>query len=73
MGKKLMPKMKMKIKKTGKMNSTFDFSISKLGYIAIFMKICGKNILTHFLGHFRLLEAKMKMKMKKYEKMNPIF
>ena len=32
--------------------------------MAIFMKIYGKKILTHFLGHFGLIDAKMKMKMK---------
>ena len=35
--------MKMKMKKFGKMTSIFEFSISKLGYVAIFMKILGKN------------------------------
>ena len=44
--------MKIKMKKFGKMNSIFEFSISKLGYMAIFMKICAKKILTHFAGHF---------------------
>ena len=29
MGKKLIPKMKMKMKKLGKMNSIFEFSISE--------------------------------------------
>ena len=57
--------MKMKIKKFGKMNSSFEFSISKLGYMAIFMKICAKKILTHFVGYFWLIEAKINMKIKK--------
>ena len=35
--------MKMKVKKYGKMFSIFQFSISKLGYVVIFMKI-GKKI-----------------------------
>ena len=35
--------MKMKMKKFGKMTSIFEFSISKSGYVAIFMKILGKN------------------------------
>ena len=47
-----MPKIKMKMKKLGKMNSIFEFSTSKLGYMAIFMKICPKKNLTYFVGHF---------------------
>ena len=39
MGKMLMPKMKMNMKNFGRMNLIFEFSISKLGYIAIFKKI----------------------------------
>ena len=39
MGKKSTPKMKMKMKKFGKMNLIFEFSISKLGYMEIVMKI----------------------------------
>ena len=35
-------KMKMKIKKFGKVSSIFKLCISKFGYIAIFMKICFK-------------------------------
>ena len=31
--------MKMKLKKIGKMNSIFEISMSKLGYMEIFMKI----------------------------------
>ena len=38
-GKKLMPKMKMRMKKFGKMNLVFLFLISKLGYMTIYMKI----------------------------------
>ena len=41
MGKKLMPKMKMK--KFRKKNLIFEFSISKLGCVAIFMKILRKK------------------------------
>ena len=69
-------KTKMKMKKSGKMNSIFELSISKLGYMAIFMKIFVKKILTHFIGHFWLILAKMKMlkiKIKKYGKMSLIF
>ena len=56
-----------------KMSSIFEFSISKLGYMAIFMKICGKKISTHFVGHFWLSKAKMKVKMKKYREMSSNF
>ena len=38
--------------KTWKMNLICEFSILKLGYMAISMKICGKQNLAHFLGHF---------------------
>ena len=34
----------MKIKRIEKAGSVFEFSISKLGCMAIFMKICGKKI-----------------------------
>ena len=40
------------MKKYGKMSSIFELSISKLGYVAVFMKICKK--MTHFLRHFFL-------------------
>ena len=63
-------KMKLKMKKIGKMIYVFEFSTSKLGYMAIFMKICAKNFLTLFVGHFWLIEAKMKMKMNKFGKMS---
>ena len=56
-----------------KMSSIFEFSISKLGFMAIFMKICGKKIWTHFVGHFWLSKAKMKVKMKKYREMSSNF
>ena len=36
---KLMQKMKMRMKKFGKMNLNFEYCISKLGYVTIFMKI----------------------------------
>ena len=54
----------MRMKKIGRMNLIFDFSISNLGYMAIFMKIWEKK-LTHFLRHFWLIRAKMKVQMKK--------
>ena len=56
--------MKMKMKKHGKMSPIFEFSISQLSYMAIFMKICGKIFLTHFLRRFWLIKAKMKMNIK---------
>ena len=65
--------MKMKMRKYGKTNPIFEFSLSKLGYMEIFMKIWEKKYLTHFIGHFWLIEAKMKMTMKKYGKMIAIF
>ena len=42
-GKKLMSKMRMKMRQFGRMNLVFEFSISKLGYVAIFMKIWEKK------------------------------
>ena len=54
--------MKMNMKKLGKMFLIFEFSISKLGYVVIFIKIGEKKFLTHFLRHFRLIKAKMKIK-----------
>ena len=48
--KRLMPKMKMKIKKFGRMNLIFGVSKSKLVYMTIFMKLRKK--LDHFLRHF---------------------
>ena len=54
----------MKMKKIGKMSPVYEFAISKLGDVAIFMKVCAK-FLTHFVGHFLLIEARMKMKMRK--------
>ena len=38
-----MPKMKMQMKKFERMNLIFEFSISKLGYVTIFMKILQKK------------------------------
>ena len=64
--------MKMKMKKIGKMSRVYEFAISKLGDVAIFMKVCPK-FLTHLVGYFLLIKARMKMKMKKYEKMSLIF
>ena len=58
--------------KIWKMILIFEFSISNLGHMAIFMKICAKNYLTHFAGYFWLIEAKINMKIKKYGKMSPI-
>ena len=47
MGKNLMPEMKMKIKSFAKMTLVFEFFISKLDYMEIFMEIKEKK-LTHF-------------------------
>ena len=44
--------MKMKMKKHGKMSPIFEFSISQLSYMVIFMKICGKKVLIHFFVTF---------------------
>ena len=49
MRKKLMPKTKMRMKKFGRMNLILEFSISKLGYMTIFMKIGEGKKLTYFL------------------------
>ena len=62
----------MKMKKIEKMSLIFEFSISKLGYTEIFIKVFGKNILTHFLGYYWLVKAKMKMNMKNYGKTSSI-
>ena len=37
-------KMKTKMEKFGKINSIFEFSIWKVGYLELFLKICGKKI-----------------------------
>ena len=73
MGKNFMPKRKMRMKKFARVNLIFEFSISKLGYINIFMKIWERKMLTHFLGHFWPIEVKMKLQIKKIEKMSLIF
>ena len=43
--------MKMKMKRLGKMNSIFEFAISKLGYVPVFMKVREK-ILDPFFKTF---------------------
>ena len=48
----IVAKMKMKIKKFGKMSAIFELSISKLGYMAIFMKICSKKKIDPFFRTF---------------------
>ena len=53
------------MKKFGKMSLIFELSISKLGYIAIFMKICFRTFLTN--------QSKNKNEDEKYRKMNSIF
>ena len=47
----------MKMKKIGKMSPVYEFAISKLGDVAIFMKVCAK-FLTHFVGHFFINRGK---------------
>ena len=37
-----------------RMSSIFDFSISKLGYIKIFMKISEKNEMKKFFNYFTI-------------------
>ena len=44
---KRMKKIENEIKKIGKMSSIFEFSISKLGYMEIFIKIREKNIFNY--------------------------
>ena len=39
MGKKLIPKTEIRMKKFGKMNCIFEFFISKVGFMTIYMKI----------------------------------
>ena len=65
-------KTKMKVKKYGKMSSIFEFSISKLRYVGIFMKVWEK-VFDPFLKIFLTNLGKMKMKMKKYGKIIWIF
>ena len=73
MGKKLIPKMKMKMKKFGKMNSIFELSISELGYMAIFIKICGKKNFDPLFRTFLTNQDKNENEDEKYGKMSPIF
>ena len=47
-------KMQMKIKKIGKMSSVFDFFISKLSYMEIFMKIWEKNEMKKLFNYFTI-------------------
>ena len=72
-GKKLMSKMKMSMKKFEKMNLIFEFSISKLSYVTIFMKIWEEKDLTLFLRHFWPIKTKMKMEIKNYGKISLIY
>ena len=41
--------MKMRMKKFGKMSSIFEFSISKLGYMKLFIKIWENKFFSNFL------------------------
>ena len=65
-------KTKMKMKKYRKMSSIFEFSTSRLGYVAIFIKI-GVKKFWPFFKTFLTIEGRMRMKMKKYGKMSLIF
>ena len=71
-GKKMNLKMKMSIKKFGRMSFISKSYTSKLGSMAVFMKIWEK-IFDPLLRHFWQIEAKVKMKMKKYGKISSIF
>ena len=48
MGKKLMPKKKMRMKKFGRMNLSFELSISILGYMTIYTENLRRKSLTHY-------------------------
>ena len=50
------------------MNSMFEFSISKLDYVAIFMKICRKNFIDPLLKTFLTNRAKNEDKDGKFGK-----
>ena len=63
----------MKMKKYGKMSPIFEFSISKLGYVVIFMKIWEKKILDSFFDPFLTNRGKNENEDKKFGKMSPIF
>ena len=44
------------------MNSIFEFSISKSGYMTIFMKISEKNVFAHIVEHFDQSRQKWRWK-----------
>ena len=44
----------MNMKKFGKMSSIFEFSVSKLGYMEVFMKIWEKNEMKKFFNYFTI-------------------
>ena len=52
MGKKADAKNKDEGEKIGENEFSFSILYIKLGYMAIFMKICPKKNLTYFVGHF---------------------
>ena len=70
MGKKLIQKWRWQWKS---LEEWTWFLRSKLGYTEIFMKIYEKKVLTNFLGHFWLVEAKIKIKIRTFGKMSLIF
>ena len=64
------------MKKCGKISSIFEFSISKLGHMGIFIKICAKKFFDPFYRTFLTNQGKNKNdenKDKKYGNMSPIF
>ena len=61
------------MKKLGKMNLIFEFSVSKLGYMAIFMKIWEES-LTHFFKTFLTNQGKNEdLSNRKCDKISLIF
>ena len=75
-------KIKIKVKKFGKMSLIFEFSISKLGYMEIFMKIWEKNKIKNLFHYLTLticlkkigkkLIPKLKIRIKIFGRMNLI-
>ena len=61
------------MKKFGKMNLIFEFSASKLGYMAIFKKILEKKFDTFFMTSSIYRGKNENKKIKKLEKMSLIF
>ena len=64
--------MKMKMKKCGRMSSNFEFSISRLGYVAVFMKI-SETKFHPFFKTFLTNWGKDENEDEKIEKMSLVF